>query len=412
MIGRYFDGVVPYPASSGSVAQSHSFSVEIPRTIASFATSFDALDFSRALETAWALVAAVDGYLTANAPWKQLEGTSDEQQQALRADILYTAAEAIRIITALVYPVIPDAAARVWTQLGLGDIRTADLTNLRWRGLQPGTKLGDLSPVFPRADKETITRMSDLEQKNTPPVTAAGEPANPQPPAPRPAEPHISKLHSLVDGLAVAIAESTTETAAVVGLENAIAETVRETIGSRKEKSALPRPPIAPATATPPGPKETSPEEAAKLPGSPALPPAPATGTIAAPAPHPALAGDKIGAPGEPSSPGQKITIDDFSKIELRVAQIKVAERVPKADKLLRLEVDLGTETRQILAGIAEAYAPESLIGRKVVIVANLAPRKLRGLESNGMIVAASLEGGRPVLAGFLEDVEIGARLK
>ena len=85
----------------------------------------------------------------------------------------------------------------------------------------------------------------------------------------------------------------------------------------------------------------------------------------------------------------------------------------PKADRLLRLEVDLGYEQRQIVAGIAEAYTPESLIGRKVVIVANLAPRKLRGLESNGMIVAASLgEKGKPVLAGFLEDVEIGARLK
>ncbi len=115
---------------------------------------------------------------------------------------------------------------------------------------------------------------------------------------------------------------------------------------------------------------------------------------------------------GESTQTCEKITIDDFAKVELRVAQIKVAERVPKADKLLRLEVDLGYEQRQILAGIAEAYSPESLIGRKVVIVANLAPRKLRGLESNGMIVAASLEGGKPVLAGFLEDVEIGARLK
>jgi len=86
---------------------------------------------------------------------------------------------------------------------------------------------------------------------------------------------------------------------------------------------------------------------------------------------------------------------------------------VKGADKLLRLEVDLGTETRQILAGIALAYEPEQLIGRKVVIVANLAPRKLRGLESNGMIVAASLgEEGKPVLAGFLEDVPVGARLK
>jgi methionyl-tRNA synthetase len=108
----------------------------------------------------------------------------------------------------------------------------------------------------------------------------------------------------------------------------------------------------------------------------------------------------------------QHITIDDFAKVELRVAQILVAERVPKADKLLRLEVDLGCEKRQILAGIAEYYETEKLIGRKIVIVANLAPRKMRGLESNGMLLAASLEDGAPVLAGFLEEVPLGARLK
>jgi methionyl-tRNA synthetase len=108
----------------------------------------------------------------------------------------------------------------------------------------------------------------------------------------------------------------------------------------------------------------------------------------------------------------QHITIDDFVKVDLRVAQILVAERVPKADKLLRLEVDLGYEKRQILAGIAQYYEPEQLIGRKIVIVANLAPRKMRGLESNGMLLAASLEGGAPVLAGFLEEVPLGARLK
>ena len=107
-----------------------------------------------------------------------------------------------------------------------------------------------------------------------------------------------------------------------------------------------------------------------------------------------------------------KISIDDFAKVEMRVGQVKVAEKVKGADKLLRLEVDLGTEMRQVVAGIAEAYAPETLIGRKVVIVANLAPRKLRGLESNGMIVAASIEGGKPVLASFLEDVPLGTRLK
>ena len=128
------------------------------------------------------------------------------------------------------------------------------------------------------------------------------------------------------------------------------------------------------------------------------------------PAPAPA-AQPQAAVPVSTANDG-RITIDDFAKIELRVGMVKVAERVPKADKLLRLEIDIGAEVRQVVAGIAEAYAPETLVGRKVVIVANLAPRKLRGLESNGMIVAASLEGGRPVLAGFLEDVPLGARLK
>ena len=90
-------------------------------------------------------------------------------------------------------------------------------------------------------------------------------------------------------------------------------------------------------------------------------------------------------APAKPAAtiPDGKISIDDFAKVELRVAQVKTAERVKGADKLLRLEVDLGTEVRQLVAGIAEAYEPETLIGRKVVIVANLAPRKLRGLAQS-----------------------------
>lgn len=118
-------------------------------------------------------------------------------------------------------------------------------------------------------------------------------------------------------------------------------------------------------------------------------------------------------APSGSAASNNTISIDDFSKVELRVGQVKTAEKVKGADKLLRLEVDIGTEVRQIVAGIALAYAPESLVGRKVVIVANLAPRKLRGIESNGMIVAASVgDQGSPVLAGFLEDVPIGARLK
>ncbi len=361
MIGKYFDGVVPEPAK----IQKGSPIAEIPDAVAAVGQSFEALDFSRALERAWTIVAAVDGYLTASAPWKQAEGLTEEQQAALRATVLYTAAESIRIITALVYPVLPEAAAKVWAQLGLGEIEKADLKKLAWGGLKPGTKLGVVGPVFPRAEKDAIDRMKEIEEKNAPAIAASEEKVVA---ADKPASAgagdgpvaHTSRLHAALDGLAVAIDESTSESAAVVAFE----EFVKDNIGGG---SAAPAAPVSVPAAT-------------------AAPVAPVADA--------------------------KITIDDFAKVELRVARITVAERIPKADKLLRLEVDLGYEQRQILAGIAEAYAPESLVGRKVVIVANLAPRKMRGLESNGMIVAASLEGGRPVLAGFLEDVEIGARLK
>ena len=111
--------------------------------------------------------------------------------------------------------------------------------------------------------------------------------------------------------------------------------------------------------------------------------------------------------------PSAKIAFDDFAKVDLRVGLVLSAERVKGSDKLLHLKVDIAErEPRTIVAGIALAYTPEQLIGRRVVIVANLEPRKLRGIQSNGMIVAASLEGEAPVLAGFAEDVPVGARLK
>jgi methionyl-tRNA synthetase len=126
--------------------------------------------------------------------------------------------------------------------------------------------------------------------------------------------------------------------------------------------------------------------------------------------------GPEISAQPEASAKEEKnyIEIDDFAKVDLRVGEILKAERVPKSDKLLRFSIDLGeAEPRQILAGIAEHYEPEKMIGRKVIVVANLKPRKLRGFESQGMVVAASVgDEGRPVVATFIEDVPNGARLK
>ncbi len=137
----------------------------------------------------------------------------------------------------------------------------------------------------------------------------------------------------------------------------------------------------------------------------------PAPAAAATPASAPAAATGA--APAAAPAGVEKIGIEDFAKVEMRVGQVKTAERIVGADKLLKLTVDIGTEVRQICAGIAQYYEPEALVGRKVVVVVNLAPRKLRGVESNGMIVAASVgPEGRPVLAGFAEDVEVGARLK
>ena len=269
------------------------------------------------------------------------------------------------MITALAYPILPDAAAKVWRQLGQGELTDAAkngfLKNLAWGGLKAGTKFGEPAPLFPRAEKEAIERMQSLEDDNNRTVIEA--------------------------------ASNSGENAA-------------------KTAAAAPAPAAAQAKVAAPQASASAPKPAAPIAAKTAAEP------VALAAAPPSVSASDATAPVQEAAPPQMaqvpqhITIDDFAKVDLRVAQILVAERVPKANKLLRLEVDLGYEKRQILAGIAQFYEPEKLVGRKIVIVANLAPRKMRGLESNGMLLAASLENGAPVLAGFLEEVPLGARLK
>jgi methionyl-tRNA synthetase len=326
MINRYFKGSVPYPSptvarkDTDGVIKEHAQAV-----IQEFGQLFDDYQFSRALESAWSLIGAVNKYLVDEEPWIVAEKEGEENKSRL-ATILYTAAEALRIVTALAHPVLPESTAKIWTQLGLGEISKFNLGDLKWAQLPLGGKLGKVEPVFPRADKTSIERMQQMEQER-----------------------------------AAQAASTSAATPAPAGE------------GARAGQLAT---------------------QAAH---------GPTDGAPAAKSAQPAAA---------PAADG-KISIDDFMKVELRVGQVKAAEKVKGADKLLRLEVDIGTEVRQLVAGIALAYKPEDLIGRKVVIVANLQPRKLRGLESNGMIVAASVgEDGKPVLAGFLEDVPVGAKLK
>ena len=272
---------------------------------------YDQFDFSRALEATWNLIAAVDKFIVERAPWKAAkEGNAD-----LVADTLYTSAEALRLITALAYPVIPQAAEKIWKQLGMkADLQSVRTSDLAWGQLAEGQPIGEAAGVFPRADVKLMSEQ-------------------------------------MREGEAAELA---------------------------RQKELLGQAPSAPPVV----PKGEAKEDA------------------------------KAAGKDDDSEGAGIITIDDFFKVELRVGQIKTAERVPKTDKLIHMSVDVGeAEPRSIVAGIAMAYEPEALVGRKVVVVANLAPRKMRGLVSQGMLCAASVEGGKPVLAGFHEDIPVGARL-
>ena len=161
MITRYSNGSVPSPAA---LTGDEAIADTARKTIESYNGFFDQQQFSRALEAAWALVAAVDKYIVENAPWSLGEKT-DEASKTRLATILYTSAEALRIVTALVHSVIPDATAKIWSQLGLGDIQKFDLSSIKWGELHPGTKLGTVEAVFPRADKSAVERMQQRKSE-------------------------------------------------------------------------------------------------------------------------------------------------------------------------------------------------------------------------------------------------------
>jgi len=112
----------------------------------------------------------------------------------------------------------------------------------------------------------------------------------------------------------------------------------------------------------------------------------------------------------EPAGP-PPISIDRFFEVKLRVAKILSVEPVPNADKLLKLQVDLGEEQRQLVAGIAQAYEPDALVGKRIVVVTNLKPARIRGVLSQGMLLAADLDG-RPIVATFDEDVPPGTQVR
>lgn len=294
MLEKYFDGVLPEAVPDATVRTS------VEGAVATANAEFDGFEFRKGIEAICAAMGVVDRFISDTKPWALAKDATRRDDLAV---VLVTAFEALRALVVVLAPALPDGSEAIWKCMGFaGSPLDVDPRGIVVGGVPAGHRIGGVSPVYPRLNKEQI--MDDITKET-------GESAQP-----------------------------TTET--------------------------------APAAA------------------------------VAAPAPEAA----KV-------EPGY-ITIDDFAKVELRVGQVLAADRIEGADKLLKLRVDTGeAEPRQVLAGIALHYEPESLVGRKIVVCTNLKPRKMRGLESQGMILAASVgEEGVPVLATFAEDVPNGARLK
>jgi methionyl-tRNA synthetase len=287
--------------------------------IAAATHAAEGFDFSAALREVWSLISDLNKYIVTREPWALAK--KPEARPLLDAT-LGNAADVLRVVAALVEPVMPSTSVRIRRMLGI----EAE----SWVGLAAGshgfqTRLGPIEPLFPRMD-HTVAELRQM--------------AGPPPAATTPA---------------------------------------KETPVTNEQQ-----PPAVPA------------------------PSAPAPEPVAAPAAQPA-------APAAPASAwpmDQRISIDDFMKIDLRVARVTAAERVPNSKKLVKLEIDLGSEQRTLVAGIAEAYEADTLVGRHVAIVANLKPAKLMGIESNGMVLAASPDGGKPLLVSFDTPPAPGTRVR
>ena len=320
MAAKYRGGHLrPTGAGTGQLAR-------VGETVASdYRRAMDAYALHEGAAAAFRLIDAANEFIAATSPWALARdpGAADRLTQ-----VLFDAAEAIRLAAVLLLPIIPASATEILRRVGFGSDGLLLERDGRWR-TDGDRVLAQDGPLWPRHEKHPAAdQRPDNERTPTTVTDNPTPPAAPQPP---------------------------------------------------------PSPAPAPATAAPGA------APAGALQSGP-----PAAGTAA---PGAAAAADRL-------------AIDDFMKVELRVARVLAAERVEKSKRLLKLQVDVGTEQRTLVAGIAEAYEPEALVGKSVVIVFNLKPAKLMGIESNGMVLAASPEGGKPEVVTFVNPPEPGTRVR
>jgi methionyl-tRNA synthetase len=294
MIAKYRDGIVPSP-SAGKDREDMEKKIKAwfdPQNTGSLAKIMDSslgrLQFNIALQELWRLIGDINEYIASSEPWKE----KDEERLS---NVLYTLAEALRLIALYIYPFMPETGGKMYRALGIGDDIGAPhpRNDFLWGGLRPGSVVRKGKPLFPRIEKK---------------------------------ENEKGKGRKMFDQ-------------------------------GNKTSSR---------------PSETE---------------------------------------GGASKPDNLISINEFAKVQLKIGKVLEAERVEGSNKLIKLQVDTG-ETRQIVAGIARVYTPEDLVGRKIVVVTNLKPAKLMGVESQGMLLAATDDSGEPVILVPEKDVKEGARIK
>lgn len=292
MIEKYFDGCIPAPQEEGDYDRDLiNMAVETPLRVEEL---MNKLQFSNALSEIWRLIGRTNKYIDETMPWVIAK---DENSKDRLGTVLYNLAEAIRIISVLISPFMPNTPRKIWSQLGIKDENLGTWESvLKWGNLQPGIKVSRGQPIFPRIEENGDNKTDVLQKQDR----------------------NNEK-----------------------GSEGNKGKTIKQ----------------------------------------------------------------------ENNGNVDYITIDDFAKLDLRVADVLKAERIEGADKLLKLELDVGGEKRQVVSGIAQFYSPEDLEGKKVVLVANLKPVKLRGVESQGMILAASDKGDKR-LAVLTIDRDLPSGLK
>ncbi|HEY5627367.1 MAG TPA: methionine--tRNA ligase [Nitrospira sp.] len=297
MVERFSNGIIPEPGTPAIEEIEQKIAETATALTAQVERGFRALAFRENLQAIWELVGLCDEYIDKAAPWKLAKNA--ESLPRLKT-VLHNAGKALRLLSVLISPYMPQTATELTRQLGLSF---------------------DFSKPVPSAAYEWDSPLAEIAICKGPGLFPRVE-------------------------------------SAAQGAKNV------------NESTAPPQP--TPTAQTP-------------IPGTPSLAPQPAAQT--------------------------QITIDEFMKIQLKTAKVIAAERVPKSEKLLKLQVSLGTEQRQIVAGIGKKYEPDALVGKTIVIVANLKPAKLMGIESQGMVLAAGDSEVRG-LATILEEVDPGTKVK